>query len=117
MNDNRTQILAQDDADRAHMSNKMAYLHATIEQKNAYITTLEAELRDITAQRDAWFNMACAYALGQAPELKTVEPQQTERKFRVGLIYKCAGCDANYFCGNGWVASDGSVLCKDCNHD
>jgi hypothetical protein len=73
-NDNATrqQILAQDEADRAHMSHKMVYLHTTIEQKNTYITTLEAELRDITLQRDAWRKTACASAI--APErLETVE--------------------------------------------
>lgn len=72
MNDNRNMILAHEQLDRTQLLNTMMYLRTTIEQKNTYVTTLEAELADMTAQRDAWRKTACASAI--APErLKMVE--------------------------------------------
>ena len=70
--DNRKQILAHQEVNDMQQHNDTIYLRATIEQKNDYITALEAELTELKAQRDAWKTMAIA--LEQQPgRLKTVE--------------------------------------------
>ena len=73
-NDNRTQILdlwPLYSTYSEHDIENMRRLIGLQEEKNQH---LEAEIADMTAQRDAWFKMASTYALEQAPErLKTVE--------------------------------------------
>lgn len=70
--DNRTQILARQVVNEGHTMTTLCRLHEIIEQKNTYITTLEVELADMTAQRDAWQTMAIE--LEQLPErLKAAE--------------------------------------------
>lgn len=101
-NDNTTrqQILAHEQLDRTQLLNTMMYLRTTIEQKNTYITTLEAELASMTAQRDAWKTTACAYALEQAPELKPVEQGWELREVTPDGTTK--SIDWNEF--NQWIA-------------
>ena len=72
MNDNRKVILSHQEISKGHTATTLCHLYETIEQKNTYITALEAELAELKAQRDAWKTMAIA--LEQKPgRLKTVE--------------------------------------------
>ncbi len=82
--------------------------------QQARIEALEATNTDLIAQRDVWRTMAIE--LEQVPgRFEVTEPQKAKRTMNVGLIYECADCGMHVWCGNGWVAPDGTIVCKDCN--
>ena len=138
-NDNRTQILdlwPLYSTYSEHDIENMRRLIGLQEEKNQH---LEAEIADMTAQRDAWFKMASTYALEQAPELETVELTTKNKceicgdvtdnpicvKCATGLHYAqnpatlqyfCICCETTFTSGFWWSdLSEDVIVCEKCH--
>ena len=143
-NDNRKMIVAHqliDDAsNNAYYQQQMGQHREMILAQEKNIRMLNAELADITAQRDAWRKTACASAI--APErLKTVEPPPEIHKCEIcggttdnPLCVKCAGglrylmslygtpthvcicCERTFTSGFWWSdLSEDVIVCEKCH--